>query len=898
VEAGLSLAIGQTLSQYRLIAKIGEGGMGTVWKALDIALGREVAIKIVSEAFATDTEYMTRFEREAKVLGSLNHPNIATIFGLHQADTAAGPVRFIAMEFVPGENLSQRLEHGALPLDAALDLAHQVAGALEAAHEKGVIHRDLKPANVGLTEDGEVKVLDFGLAKSFGDEAIRSLDPDLSPTLTSNRTRDGVILGTVDYMSPEQARGHAVDKRTDIWAFGCILFEVLTGVRLFRGESASDVLAEVLKGEPAWILLPDDTPVEISQLLRRCLAKSRRDRLHDVADARLVIDDLLAQRSSPGTAASSPDQKATSPTRRRLGLVSAAAIAVTALVAGLLGGWFMGPSAERTQGSFTIELPEGLVLALDACVPFALSPDGTHIVFVGVDGPNRQLYRRQLDSFEVEPISGTAGAMGPAFSPDGRWIAFVDLTAGQIKKIDAAGGAAIPLGETTDNTKGLHWGTADRLVLTTTHRTGLSVLDAETGEVLLRTEPDRGAGEKTHRHPHLLPGGDTVVFMRGTADLYSYDDAEIEWLDLATGNRRRLIEDGAGPIYISTGHILFARGGALLASPFSLRTGELTGPSVEVFDGITIGSTSGTAYYAVSAAGHLAYLPGGHETLEYELVFVDRDGRASPSKLENGRYDQLSVSPSGRKLALEIGAANDNIWIHDLDRGASTRLTTAWDSENPVWTSDDETVLYNTVALDPSADGADDVVGQAADGSSPPELLVEDGSPDSWARRGKQLAFGRDGDIWVLDPNGDGEPVSFLATGSDEYDADFTQDGHWLAYVSDESERAEVYVVPYPTKDKRWQVSVDGGEAPRWSFDERELYYVQGQTMMVVDVETTPEFSVSPPRPLFELDPRYEYNPSFDLFPDGRFAMIRAEKTRQSRIRIVLHWLDRFRDRR
>jgi serine/threonine-protein kinase len=591
------------LAHYRLVEKLGEGGMGVVWKAVDTQLERDVAIKILPESFATDAERAARFEREAKLLASLNHPNIATIYGLHESNTSTGSVRFIAMELVPGEDLKLRLIRNAMTVNEALEAARQIAEALEAAHEHGVIHRDLKPANVKLTEDGTVKVLDFGLAKELAPDPRKpGSDPSLSPTLTSAGTTAGVILGTAAYMSPEQARGKPVDTRSDIWAFGCLLYEMLSGRQAFGGETISDSLAAVLRGQPDWDALPAETPAAIRRLVRRCLEKDPIQRLRHIGDGRIEID---SSESEPLPAAARMARSA------RLAWILTSIFALIAI--GVVGLEWIGPfGTKREPLHVTLTVPPELELITGTreetiC---AIAPDGKRVAFTARLGDTVRLYLRSLDSSQVVevPESGDAGC--PFFSPDGQWVAF--FSGDKLRKASVQGGTPVVLADAQTN-RGGSWGTDGNILFAPSFTAGLFSVSAAGGEPQAVTTPDASRNERTHRWPDVLPGGKAVVFTIGVLDSPSdYEDAVIAVADLESGEIRTLIEGGSMARYSSTGHLVYSREGSLLSVPFDVRRLEVTGPPTRVLDGVAGNRTSGAVHFDLDGAdaAQSAYLAG------------------------------------------------------------------------------------------------------------------------------------------------------------------------------------------------------------------------------------------------------------------------------------------------
>jgi serine/threonine-protein kinase len=887
----MPLESGQSLSHYRLVEKIGEGGMGVVWKAVDTNLDREVAIKLLPDGLAADPHRLERFQREAKLLASLSHARIASLYGLHRvaaAGATSSDIRFLSMELVEGEDLDQRLERGPLALDQALPVALQIAEGLEAAHESGVIHRDLKPANIKLTAQGDVKILDFGLAKALHDP-ISGGPQELSqsPTMTAAATQAGVILGTAAYMSPEQSRGQETDRRTDVWALGCVLYEMLTGRGTFHAATASDCIARILEREPDWEALPADTPPAVRRLVRRCLEKDPRRRWHDVADVRIELEDLLAGVGSDPTPAASR-----SAPRVSIGLGVAAGL----LVGVLLTAWWLsgrnapaGPLGDggRTPERFSIALPdESPAIPKPGTMAVAVSPDGRRIAYVGLE-PGRSgartisgvgavetgtsgrtlLYLRDIDDYEIRPIEGTAGAASPFFSPDGEWIGFIDPLEARLKKIRVDGGVPVTVCD-APNRAG-HWG-ADGRIYFSGVSDGIFAVSENGGvpEVLSQPQPERG--EKTRRFPHVLPGGRGVLFTLGTTKMESYDEAGVALLDPETGEHRMLLEGGMKPSYLPTGHILYGRGGALYAIPFDLETLEVSGAPFLVADEVVTSDGWGEAQYAVSGTGTLVYVPGGPEIYKFTVYWLDRDGRAEALPLPSRDYASALFSPDGKRLAISSLGANATIWVYENERRTMLRLTTEWDHYAVIWTR-----AGGHVTTASGRAGQSGFWNLAADGSGTEELLLDTkgggGYPGAWTLGDRALVFalantGTGLDILTLNLDGKAGVTPLIQTSFQESNPKLSPDGRWLAYASDASGQTELYVQRYPEGGRRWPAL--------WSPDGRELYYWKGGRMMAVSVDTDGSgFSPGEERALPQ--PAFSALLSWDLSPDGeRFVVV------------------------
>ena len=893
--------VGKTLGHYEILEPLGAGGMGEVYRARDTTLDRDVAIKVLPEDFATDPERLARFEREAKLLASLNHANIATIHGLEDSDG----VRFIAMELVEGETLAQRIARSArIGAEEALEIARQIAEALEAAHENGVIHRDLKPANVIVTPDGKVKVLDFGLAKAYETDGSPSeISPDLShsPTMAA-ATRTGVILGTAAYMSPEQARGKPVDKRADIWAFGCVLYEMLTGRRAFNGETVSDTMAAILKDEPDWELLGETTPWVVRRLLRRCLAKDARTRLRDVGDARLEIDEGLCESGAerPQDTLSSE----ASPRWQLLAVGSLATFVLGALVAGLavksISG--VGPSPfQQSTHRLTIDLPA--IAPMDLETPgsaVAISPDGTRFVYVAARDGGTQLYVRPMDQFEATPIPGTEGGSGPFFSPDSQWVGF--FAEGMLKKVSLSGGRPLSICEAAPRTaRGASWGSDDTIIFKV--GSGLFRVSAAAGATpTLVTE---GVGI-LDVWPELLPGGKDLLFTNMARG--NFDDARIALLSLETEGVTVLDETGTNPRYARSGHLVFARAGNLLAAPFDRARREITGPPVTVVESAAGNAATGSMHFSISSAGSLVYVPGAGRATQATLVWVDRQGGAEPLPLLPDVYEDPRLSPDRRRLAVTVNT--NDIWIYEVATGGRVRLTRDdADDFEPIWMPDGKRVTFSS-----AREGVDNLFSALADGSGEVERLTTSEYPqyaNAWSPDGRALVFTTDTtgsvlggnlDTWVL-RIGEGKPTTepLLDSPYGEWAAKISPDGGWLTYVSNESGRKEVFVQPFPGPGPKIPISTEGGTEPLWDPKGQELFYRNGENMMAVAYTTEPTFTALSTETLFEDQYRVTAPgfPNYDYDPDRqRFLMIRSEQeTRATQVRVILNWFEELKQR-
>ena len=863
------LAAGTRLGPYEILAPLGAGGMGEVYRGRDSRLGRDVALKVLPEAFARDRDRMVRFEREAKVLASLNHPNIASLYGLEESNGA----RALVMELVEGPTLSERIKQGSLPIAEALPVAKQIAEGLEYAHERGIIHRDLKPSNLKLTADGQVKILDFGLAKALEGE---STEEELrnSPTLSAATTRAGVLLGTAAYMSPEQARCKRVDRRTDIWAFGCVLYEMLSSLPAFGGETTSDILACVIRAEPDWSSLPASVPPRLRELLRRCFQKDTKQRLQAIGEARVTIEELLAGAPDVTTLPATPVDARL---KLRERVAWSAAVALLAIVAALLATGYFSRTPKPAQPIISqIGPPENtkFVLAGLSAGPPVLSPDGNSLAFAARSADGKQLlWVRSLDGATERALAGTEGATFPFWSSDSRSLAF--FANGKLNRIDATGGPLLALCDAVSG-RGGSWG-ADGTLLFALVSGPILRVPASGGTPQPVTKLTGALNQFSHRWPQFLPDGRHFLFL-GQAT--SSGDSTIYVGSLDGVDPKLLLRNESNAVYAPPGYLLFLRQETLLAQPFDTNKLQLTGEAAPLAGHGGVDSNMAKANFSVSENGILVYANGTMS--EARLLWFDRSGKQLAETAGVDLYGFPRISPDGRKLAVSklSAASSSGIWIFDLNRNTSSRLTFfAGKDAMPVWSPDGKFIAFA------SSQGANrHIYQQAADGTGTATPLVNAQSDEilpSWSSDGRYLIFQSHSnqgnspwEIWAAQLFGDrkifplAQSPHFL-----QGDAAFSPDGKWFAHDTDETGRLEVYLAPFLHGGGKWQLSTSGGGCARWRADGRELFYMSlDNKLMSVEIsEQGSSVVIGKVQPLFQANPVPRAPECmYDVTPDGQ----------------------------
>ncbi len=880
--------VGKTISHYRVTAKLGAGGMGEVYRAHDERLERDVALKVLPAKTLADEAARKRFRKEALALSKLNHPNIATVYDFGTEDG----IDFLVMEYVAGETLAEKASNAALTGRQVARLGEQVAEALVEAHEQGVIHRDLKPANVMVTPRGQAKVLDFGLAKL--------LRPVSETSSTESFSATSGAVGTLPYMAPEQLQGEPVDARTDLHALGVLLYEISTGQRPFREELATRLTDAILHQQPVTPrALNVRVSPELERIILKCLEKDPEDRYQSAKEVGVDLRHLVSSASDSVVRAETAVQ-----TRSRWAgpLVGAVTGALLVVLAGLLiwKPWQTGPATPQPARRLVISLPEGQPLAVARSTPLglgrpslALSPDGTRLVYTAEHSGTTQLYLRPMDQFEATPIPGTEGAFNPFFSPDSQWVGFFTET--NLKKVSLLGGEPVTVCEAR-NPYGASWGTDDTIFFARIEGNSLSRVSAAGGNPQQVTPPKSREVLGRLVWPEILPGGSDVLLT-----IHRGGRPRIGALSLATQEVKILLEGGTGARYLPTGHLVFVRGGTLYAVAFDPARLEVKGNPVPVLEGVRT-EFYGAAQFTFAGNGSMVYVPGRAQT-DRRLVWVDRQGNAEPLGAPIRQYGTFKFSPDGDRLVVVIGG---NLWIYDIARGTLTRITSEGGAGAVTWSPDGKRVVYRSAI----GEGKSGLFLKRADGSGEAELLLSGDNasrpvPYSWSPDGRDLLFSdrhsaTDEDIWVLPVEGDRKPRPFIRMPFSQWGPSFSPNGRWVAYISDESGRYEVYVVPFPGPGGKWPISTEGGEEPVWAPGGDELYYRNGRRWMAVPVNTEGGFTAGKPRLLFVGNYVNVPGISYDIAPDGRRFLLIKEAEEQSaprQLNVVLNWFDEVRRR-
>ena len=880
----MALTLGTRLGAYEITAAIGAGGMGEVYRARDTKLGRDVAVKILPDVFASDPERRGRFEREARTLAALNHPHIAQIYGFEEADKTLA----LVMEFVGGETLDARLKARApsgLPLDEAVAIARQIADALEAAHEQGIIHRDLKPANIQIRSDGMVKVLDFGLAKALDPAGLSSAAAMDSPTLTAHATVAGVILGTAAYMSPEQARGKSVDRRADIWAFGAVLYEMLAGKRTFVGDEISDTLAAVLKEDPDWSALPANVPGSLRRVLRRCLEKDPRNRLGWIGDARLELSE--SDGLAPGIAAMSAR-----PHRRAWHTASV----IVAIAGSSAATWIvssrMVSSPEATLSRLSVLPPNGTTLSPES-TNVAISPDGYTLAFVTdfASSQGTQLWLRSIDSTTARLLPGTDGAFRPFWSPDGRYLAF--FTADKLKKIRVDGGRAEEICDAKDG-RGGTWSSKGVIVFAPSNAGPLMQVPSAGGTPRPVTTLDDARGETAHRFPLFLPDGDHFLYTVLPARAGAYDIV----VGSISGLSRTVLTAAQGtPAFVPPNQLVFMRNGTLLAQRFARGRYVLEGDATALADAPTAmpGST-GSGFASASAGGTIAYI--ADRPVNTSLVWFDQSGhRLGNVSIPSGNYDQVALARDGRQAVLtrHRSATFSDLWLVDLDRGGASRfIDTPGSNRDPLWSPDRERIAFST-----NRDGPEDIFVKSVNAATLEEPMVRSKEQfkrtQSWSADGRYVVFmelspDTNADLYVI-TLADRTSRPYLRTPASETFGAISPDGRWMAYISAETGRGEVYVQTFPTPGRKHRVSSTGASKVWWRQDGKQLMFVSDDNseLLVADVLARDEFTVGASRVVGQLPKGVS---SLDATADLQriLALVNEGSNAASSITVVQNW--------
>ena len=889
----MALTPGTTLGPYEILAMLGAGGMGEVYRARDTRLDRTVAIKVLASHLSSSPELKQRMEREAKAISSLNHPHICHLYDIGSQDGTD----YLVMEFLEGETLAERLRKGAMPLNEIFKIGIAVADALAVAHRQGIVHRDLKPGNIMLTQSG-AKLMDFGLAKPLGARnpapgsgaapsftAVATLS---GPSPLSPLTTAGSVIGTIQYMSPEQIEGKEADARSDIFAFGAVLYEMATGKRAFQGKSHLSTASSILEKDPDPISTVQPlAPKALEHTVQTCLAKDPEERFQCAHDLKVQLMWLT------GAGAESPPAVTLTAARSSIKVWLAWAVAALAVVASVLFWTMREAGSKPVVARFSIALPANSWLYADEGLPLAISPDGQRVAYVvrSADSALPMLYLRRLDAFEGTSVPGTEGASVPFFSPDGQWVGF--LTASRMKKVPAEGGSVVEIMSLTDGVAGATWGTDGYIYMGRYWRGGLSRVAQNGGKSETVTSPDPARKEQGHRWPEMLPDGDSILF--SITKNFGASDAETGVLSLKTRTWHTILSNASNAHYLPSGHLVYAHAGTLMAVPFDLKSLSVTGSPVQAVHEVLTGSDDGWGGLAVARSGNLVYVSGPEHTgggAATRLLWVSRDGKELPASQTVRAYEDMSIAPDQKMAAFTIPAEPLwNIWILDLQRGNLSRLTFTGDNRDPLWSPDGLHIAYTSFR-----DGHFGIYWSAVDGSSPGQRLVSaefEPFTKTFTPDGKKLIFTQysaasNANIWEVPVTGDATPVPRIDLGQAD-SPEISPDGKWIAYESAETGQLEVYVQPYPEPGGKWQVSNGGGYRPHWSPDGKEIFFRWGDAMMAATVELRPHFTSDTAHVLFTG--RYAHA-GRDYETDGRrFLLMKSvDQKGQTSLLVVLNW--------